>query len=88
MKKSKVGLVGRLTKLQTNREYFSDIPVGTRFIIIEEHTDMPKYDLTGYFLNFPPQIINGNRYHYTGYIEKGSWKLIGTIQELIKNERL
>jgi len=84
--KIKVGLVAELTKQQTNRAYFSDIPIGTKFIILEEYNDLPTYDLLGYFLYTPPQELSNDSYHYTGYIEKGSWKLLGTIEEFIKNK--
>jgi len=82
---SLIGQIGVLTKRQTNRAYFSEIPVGTKFIIVAKHTDMPAYELTGYFLNYPPQKLTGNRFHYTGYIEKGSWELVGTISDCISD---
>lgn len=81
---SKIGLIGELTKKQTNRFYFSDIPVGTKFIITDEHDDMVNYELTGYFLYVMPQIYNDSGY-FTGYIEKDSWKLIGTSEEYFKS---
>ena len=80
---NKIGLVAKLIKRQTNRAYFSDIPIGTKFIIVAEHDDMPAYELTGYFLNFPPQKLSEGLYHYTGYVEKGSWELVGTIADCI-----
>lgn len=81
---NKTGLIAELTKKQSNREYFGDIPVGTKFIIIEEHGHMPAYDLTGYFINYPPQKLSNGAYHFTGYIEKGSWRIVGEIQDNIK----
>jgi hypothetical protein len=80
---SKIGLVARLIKRQTNRAYFSEIPIGTKFIIIEEHNDRPVYDLTGYFLNYPPQKLSDGQFHYTGYIEKGSYEILGTLNDWI-----
>ena len=84
---SLIGQVARLTKQQTNRSYFSEMPIGTKFIIVEEHLDMPAYDLTGYFLNYPPQKLTNGMFHYTGYIEKGSWETVGTISEIVKELR-
>ena len=80
---SKLGLVAKLTKKQTNRVYFSEIPIGTKFIIVAEHNDMPAYELTGYFLKYPPQKLTNGRYHYTGYIEKGSWELVGNVNDIV-----
>jgi hypothetical protein len=80
---SLLGQVARLIKKQTNRAYFSEIPIGTKFIIVAEHNDMPAYELTGYFLNYPPQKLLGERYHFTGYIEKGSWEIVGSINDCI-----
>ena len=80
---TKIGLLAELTKKQTNRDYFSSLPVGTKFIIVEE-IKLPAYDLTGYFINVKPQIIKGKSYHL-GYIEKGTWKIIGDIRENINN---
>lgn len=81
----RVGLIGELTKQQTSRAYFSNIPVGTKFIILEEYKDLPSYDLLVYFLYPPPQKLANDSYHYTGYVEKSSWKLLGTIEKHIKN---
>ena len=81
--KSKLGLVAEITKKQTNRTYFENIPIGTKFIIVAEHDNMPAYDLTGYFLKYPPQKLNNNKFHYTGYIQKGSWKVVGTIADYV-----
>lgn len=82
---SKIGLIAELTKKQTNRAYFQDIPIGTKFIITAEHDDDSYYyDLTGYFLYTIPQIYSNNTGHFTGYIEKGSWKVIGDAKEFFK----
>lgn len=80
---SKIGMLAELTKRQTNRGYFSSLPIGTKFIIIDE-INLPAYDLTGYFLNCEPQILANDNYYFTGYIENGSWKLIGEIKDNIK----
>ena len=80
---SKLGLVAQLTKKQTSRAYFENIPIGTKFIIVDEHDNMPAYELTGYFLNYPPQKLGDNKFHYTGYIEKGSWEIVGTVADCI-----
>lgn len=81
MKETKIGLLAQLTKQQTDRVYFSNIPVGTKFIIVAE-MDTPAYDLTGYFIKYPPQNTGGE-FHFTGYIERGSWEIIGTIKDNI-----
>lgn len=80
---SGIGLIGRLKKQQTDRGYFSNIPVGTLFIILEEHNNIPAYDITAYFLGIVPNKID-NRLHFTGYVEKGSWEVAGTINEYTK----
>ncbi len=74
----KVGTLARLTKRQTNRAYFSDLPVGTLFIVKEE-IDLPAYDLLGYFLGCEPQKLNDGTLHHTGYVERGSWEIIGDV---------
>lgn len=84
---SKLGLVAKLTKKQTNRTYFSEIPIGTKFIIVDEHNNKPAYELTGYFLNYPPQILSDGRSHFTGYIEKGSWEIVGSVSEIVDELR-
>jgi len=77
-----IGQLARLTKKQTDRAYFSTLPIGTVFIIID-NLDLPAYDLTGYFINSEPhKLFNGN-YHHTGYIERGSWEIIGDIKDNI-----
>ena len=80
---SKIGMLAELTKRQTNRKYFSNLPIGAKFIIVDE-IDLPAYDLTGYFLRCEPHILSNGNYHFTGYIEKGSWKLIGEIKDNIE----
>lgn len=80
---SKIGLIAKLTKRQSNRAYFSEIPIGTKFIIVEEHGGMPSYDLTGYFLNYPPQKLSEGKFHFTGYIEKGTWELVGDLISVV-----
>jgi len=77
-----IGLIAKLIKRQSNRAYFSEIPIGTKFIIVD-NIDTPAYDLTGYFLNIPPQKLSEGKFHYTGYIEKGTWELIGGIGYII-----
>jgi len=85
-KDSLIGLVAKLTKQQTNRPYFQNIPIGTKFIIVDQ-INTPAYDLTGYFLNYPPQYLDGGEHCYTGYIEKGSWEIVGTIVGCIEELR-
>jgi len=81
-RKNKIGLLAKLTKKQSpNRNYFSELPIGTVFIIIEEHLNMPAYDLTGYFINTRPQLLKNGSYYYTGYIEKGTYEIIGTVKD-------
>ena len=77
-----LGKIAELTKRQTGRYYFENIPIGTKFIIVEENLNMPAYDVTGYFLNYPPQH-NGEKYHFTGYIEKGTYKVLGEVKDNI-----
>jgi hypothetical protein len=77
-----VGQIARLTRKQKNREYFSTIPVGT-FFIITEVVDLPAYNLTGYFLNVPPQILDNGKPYSLGYIERGSWELVGSVESNI-----
>lgn len=83
--KHKIGLIGELTKQQSMRMYFSDIPIGTKFIITDEHDDIGDYELTGYFLYTIPQIYTKTTGYFTGYIEKGSWKLVGRTEEYFKS---
>ena len=78
-----IGKLARLTKKQTNRDYFSSIPIGTYFIITDTHNHMPAYDLTGFFIGVMPNILRNGDLHFTGYIEKNSWELIGSIEEHI-----
>jgi len=40
----RIGMIGELTKKQTDREYFSTLPIGTKFIILEE-IDLPAYEI-------------------------------------------
>lgn len=80
-----IGLVAQLTKKQTDRFYFSKIPIGTKFIIIDIHDNLPAYDLTGKFLDYPPQILDDGTAHYNGYIEKGSWELVEINEEHFEN---
>ncbi len=80
--KSNLGLLGRLKKQQANREYFSSLPVGTLFIVVEE-IDLPAYDLTGLFLCSKPHLLSNGKYHFTGYIERGSWEILGSVQDCI-----
>lgn len=81
---SKIGLIAKLTKKQTDRYYFSDIPIGTYFIIVGEEPPGSVYDLIGYFLNYPPQYSSNDMYHYIGLIEIGSWEIVGTIEDNIE----
>ena len=80
---NKIGLLAELTKRQTNRAYFSELPIGTKFIIVDE-INTPAYDLTGYFLRCEPHILTSGKQHFTGYIEKDSWKIIGEIKDNIE----
>ncbi len=78
-----IGQLARLTKKQTNREYFSNIPIGTYFIITDTHNYMPAYELTGYFIGIQPKILADGTPHFTGYIERGSWELVGNVADNI-----
>ena len=78
-----IGQIAKLTKEQRRRAYFSNIPIGTFFIITEKHESMPAYDLTGYFLNIKPQILKDGTPYFFGYIEKGSWELVGNLTDNI-----
>lgn len=83
--KTKIGLLAKLIQLQTDRpSYFSRLPIGTVFIIVDE-IDTPAYDLTGYFI-WPeiPHILADGSLFCTGYIEKGSWELVGEIKDNIE----
>lgn len=75
-----IGQIAELTKRQTERYYFSNIPIGTKFIILGK-VNIGSYELVGYFLNIPPQETSPGNYHYTGYIEKGSYKILGEIKD-------
>lgn len=77
-----VGRLAMLTKKQTNRYYFSDLPIGTYFIIIEE-INIGAYDLLGFFIGVEPNKI-GNAVHCTGYVESGSWIELGSIEDNIQ----
>jgi len=89
LKSTKKGLVGELTKLQSqDRGYFKDLPIGTKFIITEEMYDSSTYDLIGYFLYYYPQNLKNPDYHYTGFIEKNTYKIIGTMEDCVKNNLL
>lgn len=77
-----VGKLAMLTKKQTNRYYFSDMPIGTYFIIIEE-INIGAYDLLGFFIGVTPNKI-GNAIHCTGYVESGSWIELGSIEDNIQ----
>ncbi len=79
-----IGQLAKLTKKQSNRAYFSNIPIGIHFIIIDVHDNMPAYDLTGYFIGIKPQILSNGNPHFTGYIEKGSWELVGNVTDNIE----
>lgn len=78
----RIGLLAELIKKQTNRDYFSKLPVGTKFIIVDE-VDLPGYDLTGYFLKCRPHVLSLGNYFFIGYIERGSWRIIGEIKNNI-----
>ena len=78
----KIGLLAELIKKQTNRDYFSELPIGTKFIIVDE-VDLPGYDLQGYFLRCKPHVLSEGNYYFTGYIDRGSWRIIGEIKDNI-----
>lgn len=78
-----LGKLARLTSKQTNRRYFSEIPIGTLFIIVDE-IDTPAYDITGLFLGIIPQVLGNGDIHSTGYIEKNTWELVGDIEDNIE----
>jgi hypothetical protein len=44
---------------------------------------MPAYELTGYFIGIKPNILSDGTPHFTGYIERGSWELVGNIADNI-----
>ncbi len=77
-----IGMIGELTRIQKGRAHFQDMPVGTRFVIIDKH-DIPGFDITGYFIKYPPQRISTNEYYFTGYVARGTWKLVGNIADCI-----
>lgn len=79
---SNIGKLGILTKKQSNRGYFSNIPVGTPFLILEE-INLPAYDLSVNFLNTYPQKLSENTYYSCGYVEKGTWRLLGDVKDYI-----
>jgi len=88
-----VGMIGELTKKQnSNREYFRDIPIGTKFMIINmlsnPRTIADNYDIRAYFLFIEPQARISNKFHFTGYVEKGTWKLLGTAKEFFLNNNV
>jgi hypothetical protein len=83
MEKTMIGQLAKIIKKQTDRVYFSNIPIGTHFIIIDIHDNMPAYELTGYFIGIEPKILSDETPHFTGYIEKGSWELVGNIVDNI-----
>ena len=80
---SKLGLLGRLTKKLENREYFSTLPVGTLFIVIDE-IETPAYDLTGLFIMTKPKRITFDKYHFSGYINKGSYEILGKVEDCVE----
>jgi hypothetical protein len=91
-KKNIVGMIGELTEKQnSDREYFSEIPIGTKFIIIGRLKHMMDntscYDIRSYFLYIEPQIRNNKKLHFTGYIEKGTWKLLGTSKDFFLDNK-
>jgi len=76
------GLLAEITKKQENRGYFSKLPIGTKFIIIDR-VDLPAYDIIGYFLYSEPHLLENGRCHHTGYLDRDSWKIIGEVKENI-----
>jgi hypothetical protein len=76
-----VGYLAEITKKQSNRKYFSDLPIGTKFIITKI-LNWENYDLHGYFLNVMPQNLKSGPYFF-GYINRGTWKVIGPLAENI-----
>ena len=90
--KAKFGDIAELTKKQADREHFSEIPIGTRCLILNE-VNLPGYDALAHFNTIPPQKssdLDSDKYfefHYQGYLDRGSYKIIGTIfknPELLK----
>ena len=78
----KAGKLARLIERQTHRVYFSELPVGTLFVILEE-IDLPAYDLLGLFLAAKPHHLRDGSLHFTGYIERGSWEILGSVEDCI-----
>ncbi len=75
---AKFGYIGKLTKKQTNRVHFRDIPIGEKFLVLNS-VNLPAYDVLGLFVNHTPQTLNNGEEHYSGYLEKNSYEIIGSI---------
>lgn len=83
--KIKFGTIVKLIKKQSNRYLFSDIPVGTKCVVIRE-VDLPSYDLLVAFDYELPEeeireiqgnyIVIGKTRQNTMYLERGTWKLL------------
>ena len=76
----KFGDILILTKRQTGRGYFGQIPIGTRAVVVDIDPQVIKigyYDATVVFEGYKQEIMDnlGHRQNFhTGYIEKGSYK--------------
>ena len=85
--KVKFGDIGRLINPQTHREHFSEMPIGEKFMVLTR-VDLPGYDALAVFPNFPPQILDNGAPHVTGYLDRGSYEIVGSIfqnADLLKN---
>jgi hypothetical protein len=78
MRNKQFGKIGVLTKQQSNRTHFSDIPIGEKFIVLNL-LSLPAYNALAYFINYPPQILENGEKSYTGYVERGTWEVIGNL---------
>tara|TARA_R110000787_G_scaffold70263_2_gene156247 strand:- start:474 stop:818 length:345 start_codon:yes stop_codon:yes gene_type:complete len=75
-----LGGLGEMKQRQSNsRQSHGQLPVGTLFII-SDVKDLPAYDITGCYLCVNHDELFG-RCHSHGYIEKGTWKYLGRIED-------
>lgn len=80
MRDKNFGLIGELTKRQGSRFHFGEMPIGERFMILNS-VDLPGYDNLAVFPNFKPQQTSNGHNTYTGYLNRGSYRIIGSIFE-------
>ena len=81
----KFGLIGKLTKKQDpNRYHFSEMPIGTEFLVLQS-MGLDKFDVLVYFFGYPPQIDQNGRENYIGLVEKGSYVITGSIKYIYKD---